>query len=444
MDGTEHQEMGRLAWHSLSEETREAWNLSTSIPDDAPLFIRRQPQPASVEEKIGHYCQLLDLMGWRSRDMCSVPDFLLSNGKPVPHGGVSSELTSVWCDGEHHLCDAWGWRMVMRRFVPKLIDTFRQGYMEQAALYAGLLGHFLQDGSALGHLFPNQLFHGLAPQTGEAFVRYHVVFDQCRPVLKPAVPSLLGCSVPEVVFRLGILGEQTYRIAQQQLSASLNAARRGDQPELDRLAQPLHQRAVDQFASLLYTAARIGTGTVDASEANALAGFDLTHAVAHYVHPGRNYGPTAPVNHNIVNGHKVPLRADLGEGVVTVDPGLGMTSFSSIRYLLEPGAFSSVEGSVALSADYVEDQAPDMDVEFLIGLADDWYREQPMDLAYGPELREGFSCRLKPGQRAVPFSVSLANAQTLMFAVRPHPRLVEGTEVCWHAHVVLAHPRLCK
>jgi len=441
MPGSMHVVMGKLTWASLSDADKKAWALSAQIPDFAPDFLRKGGQTASVEEKMGRYAVFLDCMGWRTAQFRKTPEYLLEDGRPVPHGAVTQDLGSAWCS--EHMFDVEGWRTVLRRFVPEMIRMVREGDMERAALIGGLLMHFVQDGSAIGHLFPNRLFYDFFAEDENRYLQYHTMVDNCEPALEPVEPALLGTNEAEFIFRLSMLGERNYEYAKRKLFPMLTACREGDTETMNRIAKPLRQSAVYQGASIFHTALALGTGRLDPAEAAQLADFDLTKGCAYYLHPGIGYGPVVSRNHNVADGRPVPLRADLGRGVQTVRTGLGMTSFSSHRYLLEGGAFARLEGMVALSTDYTKDQEPEMDVEFFIGLDPNWNRTVTSDLTFGAPMKKAFSVRLKPGERAHAFSVELGNARTLLLAVLPHPG-EDWPLKCWYPHVVVAAPRLVK
>lgn len=438
-----HLIVGELAWRSLSEADQQAWSLSPEIPECAPDFMRRL-ETHSVAEKMAHYSVFLDYMGYRPEDFRKTPEYMLPGLVPVPHGAVAGDLMSA--AGAEQLFDVWGWRYVLRTFVPRMFDLAADGKMEQAALFSGLLGHFLQDGASIGHLIPARLLYDLSPDdpaTGHADL--HAPFDNVLPELEPVTPQLLGTSVPEVVFRLSQMGEANYQEVLRTTIPMLEACRRGDTETMTAMSAPCYRSALLQLASLLHTVVALTQGTLDPEEVAATQDLDLTEAVGSLIHPGSDYRVVIPRNYTIDQGRYVPLRADLGNGPETVNPGLGMTSFHSIRYLMEPGAFSHVEGAVALSSDYLRDQEEQMEVEFFVGLDPDWNQIVDSDLQYGPGLTKAFSCRLKPGRPAQAFSVELGDAQTLMFGVRPEPLFFAGGGYrCWYPHVVLVAPKLVK
>jgi len=436
-----HEVMGRLSWSVLSDSDKEGWGLSPQIPDCAPEFLRKLPQTASIEDKMAIYSKFLDLMGWRTEDVMKAPEYLLCGKFPVPHGATDQNFGPCW--GGESMFDVEGWRAVLQQFVTAMVNEVRKGDMEQAALFGGLLAHFVQDGSAIGHLFPNRLFYDFFPDEKHRFVQYHTLTDACDPELESCKPLLLGTTVEEFIFRLSILGERNYVAAKEAFFPMLQACQVEDKITMNRLAKPLRQAAVLQVASLFHTALALGRGRIDPAEAEPLAEFDITRAPAYYIHPGQGYGPVLTVNHTIDDGKKVPLRVDFGGGSQTVETGLGMTSFTSYRYLLEGGAFRKAEGQVALSSDYTRDQEPDMDVEFFVGLDPDWNRVVSGHLSYGPSMRKAFTIRLKPNQPPEKFSVELGNARTLLFGVVPHPP-PNWRETCWFPHVVVAGPVMVK
>jgi len=438
--GIMHQVMGRLSWESLSEKDKKIWDLKPEIPDDSPEFLKSY-QPVTVEEKIGWYSLFLDLMGWRTKEIVRRGKFLLDSSHPVPHGLPSATLDAVGTDEK--LFDTFAWRTLFRQFIPDLVQNLKQGKNEQAGLLAGLLAHVIQDAASPGHLFPNRLFYDLFPEEDLLHRDYHTLFDQVTPEIKPVSPALLGTSVPEFIFRLAMLGEQNYQKALSLIVPAIHACQSGNRKLLESLCREPLQNAVFQVASLFHTAAALSS-KIDPEEKDKLQTFDLTTAVEHYLHPAPKYGSILPRKYNIVHNRFVPLVLDCGKGPQPISSGLGLSSFHSFRYLLEPGAFSFFQGTVGLSARYTEDQQKDMKVEFFICLANDWNRTITSDLQYGPELRKVFSCFLQPGQSGIPFSIELGKAQTLLVAVLPHPEKKKGKEICWYPHVVLAYPRLVK
>jgi hypothetical protein len=376
-------------------------------------------------------------------EFAQTPQFMLPGDVAVPHGAVTSNLTPAASDDQ--LPDVWGWRYVLRTFVPRLMEQARKGNMEEAAFFMGLLAHFLQDGSCIGHVLSARLMYDLSPNDpAVGHVDFHAPFDDCDPPLEIVRPLLLGTTIPEIVFRLSQLGERNHRKILQRTLPLLDACRRGDKGELNRLCQPFLQSAVLQVASLLHTVIVVTRNSVPEDEAAATDDVDLTEAEGYFIHPGSDYRVVIPRNYTIDQGQYVPLRADLGHGPVDVNPGLGMTSFHSIRYLLEPGAFDRVEGQVGLSSDYTRDQEEEMEVEFFVATAAEWNRTVTSDLEYGPEMPEVFSHWLKPGRPAQPFSVELGEAQTLLFGVRPKAYRTPDGWRCWYPHVVLSAPRLVK
>jgi len=440
LTGISHKLLWKLSWLSLSEADRDIWKLKVEIPEEAPAFLRRY-QPTSVEEKIAYYSLFLDLMGWRTRDLIAAPEFTLAGTYPVPHGLPTHRFTGAWA--EENLYDTLAWRTIFRTFIPQLLENLERGENERAAQLAGLLAHVIQDAASFGHILPNQLFYQLFPEETGPHFNYHQIFDEPSPDLQPVSPVLLGTSPAEFIFRLAMAGEQNYRQALRLLIPAVQLCRHGEISRLNNLVQPLFHNTVFQVASLFHTAAALASGRVRPDE-KTLATFDLTLAVEHYLHPAPKYGSVVPRHHSLVAGQRVPLVLNSFSGPVTISRGFGLSSFHSLRFLLEPGAFDLFEGEIGLSCQYTEEQEEQMDLEFFIGLDTAWNTTVTSDLEYGPALTKVFSCRLRPGEPAITFSVPLHRAQTLLLAVLPHPKKIDGKEVCWYPHVVLGNPRLVK
>ena len=440
-----HLTLGELSWASLSPSDREAWNLSPQVPDDAPEFIhdhlRTVSPPATVQQKMGIYSFFLDLMGWRRLQWLKTPEYLLPGLRPVPHGSADRDLNG--CMTGSQLSDPESRRLVLRHFLPSMIGEIRAGRMERAALFGGLLAHFIQDGAAVGHVFPNSMFYEFAPEDPHYHRHYHSMLDECNPELATCEPALLGTSTAEAVFRLGVLGDQNEVRAKHIFFPMLEAGRNEDRETMNDLARPLLESAVFQVASLWHTSLALGLGTCDPSEAESLRTLDLCEAVPYECHPGGKYGRIVR-GHSVVEGRLVPLRVDLGSGPETVRDGFGMTSFVAAKFLLEPGAFSRFDGAVGLSCDNVDDQEPSMDVEFFVGLDRDYNRVVSSELDYGAGMKKAHSVKLHPESPSGSFSVPLGGAKTLVLAVRPYPVIVGGKEKCWFPHVVVANPRLVK
>jgi len=441
MPGLMHIVMGKLSWETLSPEDQRGWGLSAEVPADTPEFLRQPPMPKTVAEKMGRYAQFLDRMGWRGDNLRKHPEFALEDGRPVPHGAATPDLNGCW-SGEQ-LPDAEGTRRLFRRFVPPMIEEVRRGDMERAALFGGLITHVIQDGAALSHVFPNAMFYDFFPDDGETFPDFHGLIDGCDPALDRVTPALLGTRVEEVVFRLGVNFERNVERFKRAFIPMIEAGRQDDRETMNALARPFLQNAVWQVASLYHSALAIGRGPMDPREAAALAAYDLTEAVPHTCHPGNGYRKIVR-GASVDDGRRVPLRADLGAGPVTVERGLGMTSFVTARYLLEPGAFTHAEGMVTLSCDYPRDQEPDMDVAFFIGLDRDYNRLVTPNLDYGPGMKKVWTVKLTPGMTAQRFAVPLGDAQTLLLAALPEPVWRDDKERCWFPHIVVIEPRLTK
>ncbi|MBU4212803.1 MAG: hypothetical protein KKD33_09500 [Verrucomicrobia bacterium] len=436
MPGEMHKVMGELSWKSLSKEDQDLWDLSTAIPDEAPEFIRNLPQPKNVMEKTGYYSLFLDLMGWRKCNFLKTPEYMLSDERPVPHGYADCDMNM--CMTSEHCADAESTRRILRQFVPRLVASIHSHRMEEAALWGGLLAHFIQDGSALGHIFPNAMFYDFSTE-GKNHLHYHSLIDGCEPELETEQPALLGESESELIFRLAMIGEKNLVTAKRSFFSMLEACRAGDRKTMNKLARPLMQSAVFQVASLFHSTLALGLNRVKKEEAEKLKSFRLVEAEGHYHHPGGKYGHIMK-GHNVVKGKKVALYIDCGNGNERRVEGFGMTSFVSVRYLLEPGVFDRLEGAVGLSSRYRHDQTPDMEVEFFIGVDKRYNRRVSGELDYGPGMKKVFSTALKAGNPPRAFSAVVTGAKTVFLCA------VSGlkSEKYNYPHIVVVDPRLGK
>ncbi len=425
-----HSRLGLTAWHSLSATDKAAWNLAPELPPGAPECLRRQPAPSSVDDKISLYSNSLDYLGWRQEDTHAFPPWLMPDGRPLPHGAVGPVGDPVW-SGEQ-FWDNHGWRQIPRYFIPRLLDEVRDGELHKAELTLAAMLHFFHDSANLGHLHPNRLFHEFRQPDPSRILYFHRIFDNVEPELHPVEPLLLGRTAAEVVQRLGFMVERNHLRTRQIMIDSIDAAQAGDDGKLARLFAPIYQDVVLQTASLLHTAIVLAGSTVPKTPP-----LPLIEAVPRYIHPGGPYASLVPVNQHVVDGRMVPL--EYGGQPRT---GYGMCAFHSIRFLLEPGAFDLVKGAIALSDRYTDGQDPDLPVTFIVATAPVWDTQVVSDLHYAPPFRERFSLELVPGQPPVPFAVELEDAETLLLAVRPEVKRIDGHDRCAFPHILLIDPRL--
>lgn len=432
MPGKMHSTLGEIAWNSLSEKDRMKWSLCGQWPSFAPDFIKKLPPPENAAGKMSVYCHFLDLMDNCDREY---PEFLLPGNKPAPHGAADHNLNS--CMTSSWNSDQQSSRIVLRTFIERASAEIKKQNMEKAALYAGLLAHVLQDAAALGHIFPNSMFYDFSPEERNVHINYHTMIDFCEPDLSEITPDILGAGQEELVFGLAMLVEKNIRYGKRIFFELLKACRENDLDSMNKLTAPMLQSSIYQTASLWRSLLYVNTASGLESKS-----YSLAEAVPYNCHPGGNYRHLT-LNKNIDgNCRFIPLKLDFGNGPRNVDNSIGLSSFFSARYLLEPNAFRYFQGYVGLSCECLDDQYQEMDVEFFIGLDENYNRNISGNLDYGESMKKVYSIRLKPGRAAEKFTVELANAETLLFGAVCRPVAVNGKKKYCFPHIVLANPEL--
>lgn len=443
-----HDILGELAWRSLAGSDQKRYNFSTDVPAFAPEWLKQDYLPSTVEKKIGHYSRFLDLMGWQSRHWRQTPEYLLDGGKAVPHGLADHNLNM--CFTSWALYEPESTRVVLRQFIPKIVNEIKRGNMEKALLFMGVVMHFIQDATSPAHMFPNTLLYDLSPEETTVHYNYHVLIDYC-PVdshaaseLKTVTPALLGTTIPEIIFRTGALMDKDYLYAKRHLIRMLELCRVNDKEALAMLVKPLLQSAVFTVASLFHTLLAVGTGVLKRNAIRKIKTYDLLESIPYNIHPGsryRNYMVGKWVNDA---ARLIPIRIQTGNGYTAVHNALSFSSFCAFRYLLEPGAFSRFEGRIALAVEGQNAREDGMETDFFIGTDCTYNLRTASDLEYGKTMQKKYKIRITPRFTQQSFSIELGRAKTLLLGAISKPKAVGGKVKYFFPDLFLVNPRLVK
>lgn len=442
-----HDILGELAWRSLSKSDQLRYGLSNDISVFAPAFMRRF-KPHNMVEKVRYYSGWMDFMGWQSQSWKKTPQYLMSNGQPVPHGLSDHNLNT--CVTSWALHDQESVRKVLRRFISKAVNAIRQDNMEGAFCYLGVLLHFIQDAMSPAHMFPNTLFYELSPDEVMYHPDYHKIIDTC-PLgeeallrLKTETPALLGATIAEVVFRTAMLMENDYLYAKKHLFGLLELCRNKDKKAMALLVKPLLQSAVFIAASLFHTLLALGTKRLSKAELKTIHFYDLLEAVPYNIHPGGRYRNLMIGKTVSEDGRLETIRIRGQHGLRKIERALAFSAFNAFRYLLEPGAFRRFEGTLALPCTRQNQQEKEMAVNFFIGTDRTYNQLTASDLEYGPTMKKVYEVKVAHDWTPRPFAVDLKKAKTLMVGAISYPAIVNGKEKCYFPDLILINPRLIK
>lgn len=248
MPSNQHILMGRYAFGALPAWQQHFWKgqgdqiaRNCLVPD--AYFTQK--------EKYARYC-------------------VMGNGRVIPHGPTDdcwTELPFVQrpCTGPH--------RYTIRYYLDRLVQSIADERHTDSALFAGVLGHFLQDSSQPAHLVHNDwLYQLVAPPEGR-HLHLHREMDGADPdetALQSISPRLMGTTVAEATFHLQTQYERMIQASLAQVVPLIQAAYAGDEAAATRAITAPYATATWLTASAWHTAHCIASERFEDHERQAL------------------------------------------------------------------------------------------------------------------------------------------------------------------------------
>ena len=440
----QHHRMAEASYQALPEWQRAWWDFSLANWEGLPCFARESFP--SREEKIAAYCLTPDAMGWewpRQRKHLYRP-LLLFHEKLIPHGPPDRDFNPVWVSFTGH--DQVNHLSVLRYYTEKFVSALVAGKFDRSAVFAGILGHIVQDSCFPSHALPNGWVSEFCPGPPGLSRHVHQQID-CASVTPPRCrPRLLGTSGREIAFRLWAILEGQIRWCGQNACQVVDAVYEGDEGRLAALLQPACNTAVEAVAGLWHSGICAAAGRIDDGEKADLETVCLLHLIPYFVHPGGDYDVRIPGSHSVVNGSREPLFIDDGRrgpnAVRQVQRGLGLTSFVSLKYLVDCQVHRRFTCQAGLSPVYRDGQTENTRVHFTVETDRNVNRMVALDLNYGTTTTV-YEGTLGPGE-VLDVDASLEHAATLIIGALAEPEDKGGCLEYPFPHVVVAEPTLLK
>ncbi len=263
MAGHQHGIMGEAAYLSLPLWEHKCWEAQEeSIPHycffpDLHLMYQRQPEK---EEELSPYT-------------------VMPNGMVIPHGPCDEKYTL--CIFSHcHSRDVTAY--VITYYMTKIVELLMKESYEEAAKFAGTFAHFLQDSCCPGHVANNYLLAKLMPPPPGKYWHIHRVIDAWPCELKDiqrVKPRLLGTSIDEAVFNLGIEYDKAVGSALEKICPSIQAVYDEDNGKMQRIVNEWCGTGTHIVASAWHTAFSLANNRFEECERNMLERIHLSDVI---------------------------------------------------------------------------------------------------------------------------------------------------------------------
>lgn len=438
MPGKAHVEMGVCSYRSLPEWQREWWDFDLS-PNR--VFERmKECEFGSREDKIAKYCVIPDMMGWQwpEEKYKRYKKYLVFGEKLIPHGPPNRDFGHAWTTTEH---DQNNFLSLLQHFAGKFVRALGEKDKEDSAIYAGIIGHIIQDGCYPSHGLPNRSFLEYYPPPDGVSPHCHTAIDNAPVTAKICSPVSLGTSANEIAFRAWVRLENHILWCKQNLHRIMDAIYRDDNELLGGIVQPACDIGVELVSGIWYSGICLAAGKqAQGGSSNEISLVDM---VPYFMHPGGKY-TRIEKNGSVVNGKIEPLFTQKNVNgkseAVKVEKGLGMTSFVSAKYIVDTSIFNRFQAKVSFSPVFREDQEERTRVKFRVELSKDINRVYSPDLNYGDTRKVGEIPLVL--DRVEDVDVVLDRG-CKTFIISVFPEVVEG-DWCPFPHVVVDNPVLIK
>ena len=244
----QHILMGKSSFDSLPGWERDLWSgqrerlaANCLVPD----------QYYTNKEQYGRYC-------------------VMPNGVVVPHTPTDAKWTMAPFIWEH--CPE-SYSYVIEYYLGKLIETIAAGDVDEAVMFAGVFGHFLQDSSQPAHLVHNDWLYTLVSRPSGRYRHLHRDLDDADPdeeALKEVRPRLLGTSLAEAASQLRAEYEKMIQAAMAQLVPMITAAYAQDEAAMSLAITGSYRAAAAITASAWHTAHCVAARRFDDDEVRDL------------------------------------------------------------------------------------------------------------------------------------------------------------------------------
>jgi hypothetical protein len=237
-----------------------------------------------------------DLLPKIIEEYCLIPDFYLSRPDLAGYAILDDYQVKFTeydyriqqeffiRNGHYHLpCDQKMNFRIYEFFLERIVSSLKAKKIEDAAKFAGVLLHVIEDFSAPSHSVTgdNQFYlfmQFLPPPEKFKYARLHgpIESGNISAKIPDYRPKLLGASPSEAAFHLHRLMNQNIIQARGKVIPIIQAIYREDAPAADAENSVMAARAAQVAADVLDSAFQIAYGRSDASELAALREFDIS------------------------------------------------------------------------------------------------------------------------------------------------------------------------
>ena len=317
MPGLLHCLSGKLAYDSLPPWERRLWRRqSKAIPD---------------------YCTIPDRVTYIPRGKGPLTRYVdLPNGHRPPHGPTDKDWSLPFLVSRYVRDNNRYW---MTHYLKHIICSLKRGAPAQAAKYAGVLAHNLQDSAVPGHNTDNYLLMDLCPPPRGQYWHVHKIFDDDRvakSLLKKARPRLLGRKLSEAIFHLEAAYEKMVNYSRSQAIPILENIYGGRRDAARRRLAGCMNRATELVASAWHTAFCLAFNRLEERRLTALNKVSLVSLSPELYASQYPYMTYRPGIACVKEGLEEPVRL---KGVRLNADGFSVSGTSAVIYHLPKGVF---------------------------------------------------------------------------------------------------------
>lgn len=432
MPGKMHKKMGYFSYISLPKWQRDWWNFDLNRYKEFEFLPERFN---SKEEKISEYCLIPDYFGWKFEEMKKYKKFLLFEEKLIPHGPIDNNLNGVWIGFDEH--DQYNFLLLLNYYTEKFFEALRNKEFDISVIFAGILGHIIQESSYPSHTIPNLFFYNYFPRKEMACTPYHDIMDKIsiRKINK-FKPEIIGLTPKEISYKLWVELEKSILWQRRNLYKILDSINK-DKKSLSKILRPFIEKGIKLFSDAIYTSISIVTNCIKEKDIKKLKKFSLSNLIPYFVHPGGKYRDI-PGNFSIIDWKIKPLILNNKK----VKEGIGISSFVSLKYLLQPGIFSRFICKVGISSITKEERVKKTGVKFKIEIDKNVNNEYYPDLNY-KKTEKIFEKELS-FDKIFDIDVEIKEAKTLIISSISEEINVNGSKKILFPDIVIEKPLLVK
>ncbi|MCM8803738.1 MAG: hypothetical protein NC833_00590 [Candidatus Omnitrophica bacterium] len=428
-----HRKMGYFSYISLPKWQKDWWDFSL---DSLGEFGLKEVYK-SKEEKISDSCLIPDSMGWKwdEEKYKRYKKYLLFEERHIPHGPVDNNFNCVWVSFNEH--DQYNFLLILNYYTKKFFETLKNREFDLSVIFAGILGHIIQESSYPSHSISNLFFYNYFPRPRKLYISYHDIIDKISiRKIKKFKPEIIGITPEEISYKLWVELEKNFLWQKRNLYKILNSINK-NKKNIVKILRPSIEKGIKLFSDIIYTSISIVTDSIKEKDVKRLEKFSLYNLVPYYIHPGGRYRDI-PGNFSIIDGKRRSLFLKNRK----INEGIGLCPFVSIKYILQQGLFSKFTCKVGISSITREKKVKETRVKFMIEIDKDINNEYTPDLNY-KKTEKVFQNELS-FEKVFDVNVNIKMARTLIISSISEEVNINGSEKILFPDIVIEKPVFIK